>query len=263
MSLPPGGPRECGPFQVTAFDRGNHQWAKVLCAIGLFDFQVWRGRLAHGDLWTLLHRLESGVPFASPFHFHCKLPQPFSAVHSNQGADRRFLTISRDGVEALVLYCVTSSIPYSLHVALVRAWSYDPDAAGGIDEGHRQELRRDPEGAAGAEPGQGGAAGEDPQPDLDQAVGPAGGRDRREVTKPNRERNLYTIGNIPGEIRAEVLAEMERPEVDRIHPKRLRIYQATVNVKRRRGDTSHIGIPMTKGVKHPPRRRKARAQSHG
>jgi hypothetical protein len=242
---------DVGPFQVTVHDRGSKQWVKVLCAIGLYDFEVWRGRLAHSDLWTLLHTLETGVPFASPFHFRCKVPVPFSAVHPNQGPDRRFLVLSRDGVEALVLYCVSSSIPQALHLALVQAWSYDPDAAGGIDEGHRQELRRDPEGPAGAEPGQGGQHGQGPGPDLDQAPRQPGRRHGREVTPPERKpKNRYTMGTIPAEIRDEVLAEMERPEVARIHPKRLRIYQATVNVKRRHGGSLHsLGVPRTKGVK--------------
>lgn len=228
-------PRDAGPFQVTVFDRGNRQWVKVLSGIGLFDFEVWRGRLAHGDLWSILHRLETGVPFASPFRFRAVVPIPFSPVHSNQGNDRRFLVIHRDGVEALVLYCVSSSIPHALHIALVQAWSHDPDAGGQDGQGHRQDLRRHPEGAAGAVPGEGFQPGQDPVPDLDQAARRTG--IGRPVTPPRKRLSRYTPGTIPADIREEVLAEMKRPELAHIRTNQGRIYRATVNVKKRRGKT--------------------------
>lgn len=245
-----GRPQDLSPFQVTAFQRGTHQWVKVVCAIGLYDFQVWRGRLAYGDLWSILHRLETGVPFASPYRFVAKVPEPFSPVHPNVGPDRRFLTIHRDGIEALVLYCVSSSIPHALHVALVNAWSYDPDAAGGIDEGHRQELRRDPEGSTGAEPGQSRLHGEGPGADLDQAARqPRRGHGREVGRCTGLKYNRFTVGTIPAEYREEILAEMEKPHVARIRPKELRIYQATLNVKKRHGDASFIGRPRRSGFR--------------
>ena len=255
-------PHPVGPFQVTVHDRGNHQWIKILCAIGLFDFQVWRGRLQHGDLWLLLHRLETGAPFSSPFRFQAKVPIPFSPVHPNEGPDKRFLVLFRDGVEALVLYCVSSRIPLALHVALKTAWSYNPDAQGETHEGHRQELRRHPEGTAGAVPRQGGQPGEGPGPDVDEAAGLAGRGDGREVG-PRKRVNRWTLPTIPEHLRQEVLAEMEVPAVARIHPLRLRLYQATMNVRRRRGELKDMGIPRVRGVRRPSRRRKAEVTSHG
>lgn len=267
MSFPHSGHMpDVGPFQVTVFDRGNGQWVKVLCASGLFDFQVWRGRLNHGDLWLLLHRLETGAAFASPFRFRAKVPVPFNDVHPNMGAERRFLTLHRDGVEQLVLYCLTSSIPEPLRVALVQAWSYDPaDAQGETHEGHRQELRRDPEGAPGAQSGQGGQHGQGPEPDLDEAARRLGRGHRREVTPPRRRLNKYTMGTIPEEIREEVLAELARPEIQALHNQKARIYQATYIVRKRRGDLKGMGIGRVKGVRKSDARKRQRTEvvSHG